>query len=135
MALDILLFITWKTWHNQQLICEKTADDLVKMLPGLALMENVRVLELVVIPDHVHAVVRTTVQPDLPALVQRLKGTSSRLINRDAVPPLKLRWAPGYDARSMGRRDLPAVQRYFDRQAAKHGFTWQRRYSIDACDS
>jgi REP element-mobilizing transposase RayT len=130
MAGEILFLITWKTIENRPLVDATMADHLVGMLPKLAQLENATVLELAVIPDHVHAVVRTEFRPDLPALVQRLKGASSRLINRDTAPKTPLKWQPGYHVTSMGRQSLPYVRNYLDRQARKHGYSWQRRYSV-----
>jgi REP element-mobilizing transposase RayT len=129
MAGEILFLITWKTIHNRPLVDGSMADHLVGILPKLALLEHATILELAVIPDHVHAVVRTEFRPDLPALVQRLKGASSRLINRDTAPAAPLKWQAGYHVTSVGRRSLPYVRNYLDRQASKHGFAWQRRYS------
>lgn len=129
MGIDILFFLTWKTWRNRHLIDAAMADHLLAILPPLAILEKASLIEIAVVPDHVHAIVRTTVQPDLSAILQRLKGASARMVNRDTTPACPLRWATGYDARTIGRLALPTVRAYLDRQALKHGYAWQRRYS------
>ena len=132
MPKDILFFVTWKTRGAIPVIDESTADELVRLLPELAQTERARILELAVVATHVHAVMRTSVRPDIPRLMQRLKGASARLLNRVLEKEPPLHWDPGYDVRTVGRRSLPAVRRYFDRQDTKHRLRWVRRYSGSA---
>lgn len=132
MPHDLLLFATWKTWYNRHMIDEQIAEELVRMLPGLARQESCWIVELAVIPDHVHAVIHTTAKPDIPKLLQRLKGASSRMVNRGRPPRRHLRWQPGYHITSLSRYNLHYVQAYLNRQAEKHGYAWQKRYTIPA---
>ena len=131
MAHSILLFVTWKTRNSATLIDENVADQLLRLLPGLAVTERTRIIETAIIPTHVHCVVSPGLRIDIPALVQRLKGASARLVNRGRESGRPLRWDRGYDVRSIGRRSLPMVRSYFDIQAQKHGFPWVIRYSLD----
>lgn len=130
-ALDVLIFLTWKTRGSWHLISEALAQELLRLLPGLALTCEVRMIELAVVATHVHAVVRTPSSIDLPRVLQRLKGSSARLVNRARAADAHLHWDPGYDARTVGRRSLPAISRYFDSQARGHDLPWVARYSID----
>jgi REP element-mobilizing transposase RayT len=71
--------------------------------------------------DHVHMIVVVPPVFDLPRLVQGLKGASARIANRDGhSSPRPLRWAGGYDARSVGVSRLAAAVRYVERQSARH---------------
>src|SRR5689334_8963997 len=101
---EILFLITWNTADRRRIVDEATADHLLSILPKLAILERARVLELAIIPNHVHAVVRTEFRADLPSLVQRLKGGSSRMINRDTNPRTRLKWMPKYHVTSVGRQ-------------------------------
>jgi len=50
-----------------------------------------------------------------------LKGASARIANRDGVMPrARLRWADGYDLRSLSVRDLARAIRYVRTQATRH---------------
>jgi len=58
---------------------------------------------------------------DIPGLVQGLKGASARIANRDGLMPrAKLRWADGYDLRSVGVRQLAGALQYVRTQAEHH---------------
>lgn len=58
---------------------------------------------------------------NIPRLVQGLKGASARLANREGLMPrAPLRWAAGYDLRSVGIRQLRTVMEYVGKQAERH---------------
>jgi REP element-mobilizing transposase RayT len=129
MPTDVLLFMTWKTYGGEPSLDLPWARRLVGLLPPLAWRDKADLIEIAVVPDHVHVIARSGRQLDIPRLAQRLKGASCRYMNLDRAgrPPLK--WAHGYDVRSIGRLALPAVRAYFDRQASKHQFAWVLRWS------
>ncbi|OGU00679.1 MAG: hypothetical protein A2085_02820 [Gemmatimonadetes bacterium GWC2_71_10] len=121
MAHDYLLFITWKTWAGVMSIDQALAGKLAKALPSLAMAESAAILELAIMPDHVHAVVELTTRTDVPRLVQRMKGASARFANRDGWTRTHLRWERGYDARTVARDGLGRVRAYLDSQSEHHG--------------
>lgn len=129
MPRDILLFLTWKTWKSLPLCDERAGQQVSGLLPILAGKEGASVLELAVLADHVHAVVDPGPRSDLPRLLQRLKGESSFLINRDRGSRQRIRWASGYDVRSISRRHLGRVIQYLDGQREHHGANWVLRYT------
>ena len=91
------------------------------MLPEIARRHGTRVIELGIVRNHVHVVVELPLRIDVPRLVQGLKGASARIANRDGVMPrARLRWADGYDLRSLGVRDLRGAIRYVRLQAERH---------------
>jgi REP element-mobilizing transposase RayT len=128
MPHDLLLFITWKTFRNLPLLDEPAGQFVSGLLPILARKEGATVEESAVLPDHVHVVLDPGPRSDLPRLLQRLKGESSFLVNRDQKLRRHIRWASGYDARSIGRRHLDAVINYFNAQKERHGAEWVVRY-------
>lgn len=130
MAIDLLLLISWRTSPAVRLLDQASARDVAQLLPIIGRQDRVWVLETAIVPTHAHTVLRIRHNTDLARVVQRLKGVSSRLLNRDARLPRRIGWAKGYDARSVGRRNLPEVRAYFDRQAERHGFGWVVRWSI-----
>ncbi|TMQ53096.1 MAG: hypothetical protein E6K73_01795 [Candidatus Eisenbacteria bacterium] len=80
-----------------------------------------RVIELGIVRNHLHLVLELPPRVDVPRLVQGLKGASARIANRDGVMPrARLRWADGYDLRSLSVRDLARAIRYVRTQATRH---------------
>jgi putative transposase len=122
MAVDILLLLTWKTHANLPLLDASSADHVAGLLPLLARKARADILELALVPTHVHAIVECDARVDVPRLMQYLKGASARLVNGEASGTARahLRWSEGYDARSVGRRDLYVLRRYLDGQGERH---------------
>lgn len=71
--------------------------------------------------DHVHVVLRLAAVNNIPRMVQGFKGASARVVNREGLTPrAPLRWAEGYDLRSVGVRQLRTVIEYVANQANRH---------------
>jgi REP element-mobilizing transposase RayT len=73
-----------------------------------------------IVSNHVHVLVQCRQVIDLPKLVQTFKGASARVANRDGIAKQKLRWADGYDARSISPRTLSHAIAYVRGQARHH---------------
>jgi putative transposase len=71
------------------------------------------------VPDHVHLLLRIPPRVDLPRIVQRLKGASARLGNRESS--VGLRWQKGYLIKTVSPSGLPRVIAYVTNQARRHG--------------
>lgn len=77
-----------------------------------ALQERARLLEIGVVSTHVHVLVRAHPTTSTPRLVQRLKGSTSRMC--------AIRWAQGYNVESVSVRAVPVVVEYLRTQAEHH---------------
>ncbi len=121
MPVRIYALLTWTTLRRLPLIHTSAAAFLHRLLPEIARRHGTRVIELGIVRNHVHLVIELSPRIDIPRLVQGLKGASARIANRDGVMPrARLRWANGYDLRSLGTRDLSRAIRYVRTQAERH---------------
>jgi len=121
MPVRIYAFLTWTTLRRLPIIHTSAAALLRRLLPEIARRHGTRVIELGIVRNHVHLVIELSPRIDIPRLVQGLKGASARIANRDGVMPrARLRWANGYDLRSLGTRDLSRAIRYVRTQAESH---------------
>jgi len=122
MPVRIYAHLSWTTWVRLPLIDESVADFLLRFLLAEAKRHGTRVIEIGVVPNHVHLLLQLPPAYDVPRLVQGLKGASARLANRDGFSQNKsLRWETGYDLRSVGIKQLPQVANYVRLQELKHG--------------
>ncbi len=113
--------LTWTTQRRLPLIHLEAAAFLRRVLPTIASRHGTRVIELGIVRNHVHVVLELPPRPDVPRLVQGLKGASARIANRDGIMTrAKLRWADGYDLRSLGVRDLKRAINYVRAQSERH---------------
>ena len=87
------------------------------ILRGIALRHGIKILELSVMPDHVHAVVAILPTMSVSKALQLLKGGSSYELFR-RKPAFRKRypqghfWSPGKFYRSVGDADAETVIQY-----------------------
>ena len=121
MPVRLYALLTWTTLRRLPLIHEGAAAFLRRALPGIAGRHGTRIVEIGIVRNHVHLIVELPARPDIPRLVQGLKGASARIANRDGLMPrANLRWANGYDLRSLGVQDLRRAIRYVRTQNERH---------------
>src|ERR1051326_6599076 len=88
-AMPILLYvlITRTTRDRAPLITARVETFLRDTLPAIAHRNGSEEVELGIVGDHVHVLVRLPVRPDLPRLVQCLKGDrKSTRLNSSHIP-------------------------------------------------
>jgi REP element-mobilizing transposase RayT len=118
----IYAHLSWTTFARLPLIDERVAEFLCRFLLEEARRHGARTIEIGVVRDHVHMLLELPAAFDVPQMVQGLKGASARLANRDGVAGHhSLRWAAGYDLRSVGSRQLRDVAEYVRGQERRHG--------------
>jgi len=76
------------------------------------------VIEVEVMPDHVHLLVEVPPVVALPKLVQKLKGRSSRVLRAEFAPLRRLPslWSPSWFVSTVGGAPLEVVRRYVENQ-------------------
>jgi putative transposase len=118
----IYYHITWTTRDRFPLIDHEVSGFLRHFLPKIAREERATILELGIVDNHVHALVRAHPNTDVPRLVQRFKGASARLATKHGIARrgLGLRWAKGYSIESVGPRALEAARSYVRSQTTRH---------------
>ena len=126
----LLAMLTWATWGRAALIKPAHAAALAGLLPKLAEKGGAELTELAVVSNHVHTMLRLGPACDLSRLVQYLRGGSALLLNRLIVGHARIRWAEGYDLRSVDLRSLPQLRQYLDNQGRHHGVPLLVRWSL-----
>jgi len=121
MPVRLFGHLTWTTLQRQPIINAGVAELLQRFLPQEARRHGALLLGVGMVADHVHVVLRLPPVVDVPRLVQGFKGASARIANRDGLMPrAPLRWAEGYDFRSVGVGQLRTVLDYVRNQAVRH---------------
>jgi len=118
----IHVHVTWTTRQREPLIDAAAMGILKRLLPSIARQERAVVLEMGVVRTHVHLLLRLSPTTSIPRLLQRLKGGSSVIVNRERGSTARgaLRWAKGYNIDSISPRAVQAVRRYVRDQALRH---------------
>jgi putative transposase len=117
----IYFHIVWTTRGREPLINLRTATFLTRHLCHVAQEERARVLEIGMVATHLHVLVTMEPMAQLPRLLQRWKGASVYIANRERLAaPAELRWADGYTAETFSHRQLERVRAYLRAQSEHH---------------
>jgi REP element-mobilizing transposase RayT len=126
----MLAMLTWTTWGRAPLIKAGHAAALAGLLPKLAEKGGAELTELSVVSNHVHTILRLGPRCDQSRLVQYMKVGSALLLNRLITGQGRIRWAEGYDLRSVDLRSLPQLRYYLNNQGRQHGVPLLVRWSL-----
>jgi REP-associated tyrosine transposase len=117
----LYVHIVWTTRDRAPTIELASARFLARYLVAVARQERAGVHAMGIVRTHVHLLLQLHPTTSISRLMQRLKGGSSVLANREGhVGPRALRWAKGYDIESVSPRALAGVRDYVQRQAQRH---------------
>lgn len=99
---------------------EEGVDDRLKEIIYLTAGEhNADVIELEVMPDHVHLLIEVDPQYGIHKLIKQFKGRSSRIL-REEFPHLRSRiptlWTNSYFVSTVGGAPLEIVKQYIEQQ-------------------
>ena len=108
---------------------QKHAEFCKDAISMIARKHGITILELAVMPDHIHAVVQLPPEMSQSKAIQLLKGSSSHELFR-TIPNFRLRypkgnlWSKGNFKDSVGRITAEAAQRYVrEQQLSLESFT------------
>ena len=110
--------LVWTTRSRAPLIDLEGARFLCRVLRPLAQEHRAEVLEIGMVSTHVHLLVRGEPLADLPKMVGRLKGVTSRFAKQEAIAPLS--WADGYDLETVSPGDEMKIRHYLRAQPFRH---------------
>ena len=113
----LTVHIVWVTKYRYKVLQGDLQKRCRKLLIQICDAEDVRILDGVVSKDHVHMHIEYPASVSISDLLKRLKGRSSRLLQRE-FPELEKRywgkhfWAIGYGAWSTGNVTEKMVEEY-----------------------
>lgn len=116
----LYVHIVWTTRGRERTIDASVAQFLSRFLPAVARQERAGLHALGLVRTHVHLLLQLHPTTNISRLLQRLKGGSSVLANREGHAARPLRWAKGYNIESVSPRALHAAQAYVLAQPKHH---------------
>jgi REP element-mobilizing transposase RayT len=118
---NLIYHVVFSTKKRAQLITPELREDLYPYLGGIIRSEGGCLLEIGGIPDHVHLLARFPPTLGVSDMVKKIKGKSSRWVNRDRNPDTQFGWQDGFAAFSVCPWQLPEIRRYIRNQERHHG--------------
>ena len=111
--------VVWCPKYRRKVLVDGVDERLKEICHEVAGELSFEIIEMEVMPDHVHMLVEVSPQFGIHRAVKRLKGRSSRAL-REEFPWLKKRlptlWTNSYFVSTVGGAPLEAVKRYIGSQ-------------------
>ena len=111
--------VIWCTKYRRDLLKNNIDNDFKNIIHNVANELNVEILELEVMPDHVHLLIDVDPQFGVHKFIKTVKGKSSRLLReqhktlRTRVPTL---WTNSYFVSTVGGVTLDIIKKYIEEQ-------------------
>lgn len=111
--------VVWCPKYRRRVLVNRVDTRLKEIITETALEFQADLIELEVMPDHVHLLVEVDPQFGIHRLVKQMKGRSSRLL-RQEFPTLKSRlpslWTNSYFVSTVGGAPLEIIKQYIENQ-------------------
>ncbi len=111
--------VVWCPKYRRRVLMGEVETRLEEIIRQTAAELQTEVIELEIMPDHVHLLVEVDPQFGIHKLVKRVKGRSSRLL-RQEFPKLKSRlptlWTNSYFVSTVGGAPLATIKQYIENQ-------------------
>ncbi len=111
--------VVWCPKYRRKVLIDGVDTRLKEILQEVATEKQAEIIEMEVMPDHVHLLVEVDPQFGISKLVKFMKGRSSRLL-RQEFPKLKSRlptlWTNSYFVSTVGGAPLSTIKQYIENQ-------------------
>ncbi|NER90338.1 IS200/IS605 family transposase [Moorena sp. SIO3A2] len=111
--------VVWCPKYRRRVLVGEVEQKLKELLYQIAEEIQVEIIELEVMPDHVHLLCECDPQFGIHKVVKRLKGATSRYL-RSSFPKLKSRlptlWTNSYFLSTVGGASLETIKLYVSNQ-------------------
>ncbi|HHY68239.1 MAG TPA: IS200/IS605 family transposase [Alicyclobacillus sp.] len=111
--------VVWCPKYRRKVLVGGVDERLKEILRAVADERRAEIIEMEVMPDHVHLLVEVDPQFGIHRLIKLMKGRSSRIL-RQEFPWLRSRlptlWANSYFVSTVGGAPLAVIKQYIENQ-------------------
>jgi putative transposase len=113
--------VIWCPKYRRSVLVGDVAERLKQIMIDTIKETTGEIIEMEIMPDHVHLLVEVDPQYGIHRLVKRIKGLSSRLLRLE-FPKLRSRlptlWTHSYFVSTVGGAPLAVIKQYIENQKA-----------------
>jgi putative transposase len=111
--------VIWCPKYRRKVLVEPVESRLRRIIADVCREAHSEIIEMEIMPDHVHLLVECDPQFGINRLVRSIKGQSSRVL-RQEFPALKSRlpclWTNSYFVATVGGAPLAVIKQYIENQ-------------------
>ena len=118
--------LVFLTKYRRDVFTKNILDDLRGIFASVCADFEAQLVEFNGEDDHVHLLVNYPPKVPVSALVNSLKGVSSRMIRKKNCPSIRKKlwggalWSPSYFAGNCGGAPIAAIRQYIEQQQTPH---------------
>lgn len=111
--------VIWCSKYRRKVLVEEVGQRLKELIVGVASELRVDIIEMEIMPDHVHLLLEVDPQFGIHRAVKNIKGKTSRILRaefislRTRLPSL---WTNSYFVATVGGAPLEAIKQYIESQ-------------------
>lgn len=111
--------VIWCSKYRRKVLVEEVGQRLKELIVGVASELRVDIIEMEIMPDHVHLLLEVDPQFGIHRAVKNIKGKTSRILRaefislRTRLPSL---WTNSYFVATVGGAPLEVVKQYIESQ-------------------
>jgi putative transposase len=111
--------VVWCPKYRRKVLTGEVAERLQVLIRESAAGHHSEIIELEIMPDHVHLLIEVDPQYGIHRLIKQIKGISSRVL-RQEFPKIKSRlptlWSNSYFVSTVGGAPLAIIKQYIENQ-------------------
>lgn len=111
--------VVWCPKYRRKVLVDKVEIRLKELVQSICIERNFDLIEMEVMPDHVHLLIEVDPQFGIHKAVKLIKGTTSRVL-RQEFPWLRSRipslWTNSYFVSTVGGAPLSVIKQYIENQ-------------------
>ncbi len=111
--------IVWCPKYRRKVLVDTVAVRLKELISSMSLEFQVELIDLEVMPDHVHLLVDVDPQFGVHNFIKRIKGRTSRILRQEfphLTTKLPTLWTNSYFVSTVGGAPLAIVKKYIESQ-------------------
>ena len=111
--------VIWCSKYRRKVLVEEVGQRLKELIVGVASELRVDIIEMEIMPDHVHLLLEVDPQFGIHRAVKNIKGKTSRILRaefislRTRLPSL---WTNSYFVATVGGEPLEVIKQYIESQ-------------------
>lgn len=111
--------VVWCPKYRRKILVDDVSERLRELIQRICADIHAEIIEMEIMPDHVHLLVEVDPQYGIHKLVKTIKGKTSFLL-REEFPPLKSKiptlWTNSYFVSTVGGASIDVVKQYIENQ-------------------
>jgi putative transposase len=111
--------VVWCPKYRRKVLVGNVADRLQGLIQQVCVDTNVEIIQMEIMPDHVHLLVEVDPQFGVHKLVKNIKGTTSRVLRQEfhhLCTKLPTLWTNSYFVSTVGGAPLEIIKQYIASQ-------------------